>query len=208
MIVMQIYSLGYGAQPRKQRRVWLKRFGLTLLLVGVVFLVHRLFIQNDSPSTQPGSNTAARPNDNGPRPETVAGRYLFNGTIVLARMVEKAAGNDLSQPFSQISTFEPEKYDAMTLDWECPTTEDIIPYQTQVDNLLFNCHKKWLPEVILKMGLQQLPISLRHTLEVGDLPFHHKDPFDRLLISQSRLERIPLLSPDKVFGKYGVETIW
>lgn len=147
MIVMQIYSLGYGAQPRKQRRVWLRRFGLTLLLVGVLFLVHRLFIQNDSSSTQAGSNTAARPNDNGPRPETVAGRYLFNGTIVLARMVEKAAGNDLSQPFSQISTFEPEKYDAMTLDWECPTTEDIIPYQTQVDNLLFNCHKKWLPEV-------------------------------------------------------------
>lgn len=82
-----------------------------------------------------------------PVAESIEGRYLFNGTIVLARMVERAAGNDLSQPFSGMNTFEPEKYDAMTLDWECPTTEDIIPYETQVSSLLFNCHKKWLPEV-------------------------------------------------------------
>ncbi len=101
-----------------------------------------------------------------PQPTSVSGRYLFNGTIVLARAVERLAGNDLSQPFSLMHTFEPEKYDAMTLDWECPTTEDIIPYQTQIDNLLFNCHKKWLPEVVKHFEIVSL--ASNHTNDLGE----------------------------------------
>lgn len=108
-------------------------------------------------------------NDSVSTPRGLEGRYLFNGTIVLARMVEKAAGNDLTQPFSMIDTFEPSKYDAMTLDWECPSTEEIIPYETQVSNLLFNCHKKWLPEVA--KNFQIVSLANNHSGDLGQAAF-------------------------------------
>lgn len=119
-------------------------FTAGLLIFGLVgYFGYATFLQPDNTQTKEVAANQPTP----PQPVALEGRYLFNGTVVLARMVERAAGDDLSQPFSQMSTFAPEQYDAMTLDWECPTTEDIIPYQTQVERLLFNCHKKWLPEV-------------------------------------------------------------
>jgi len=53
-----------------------------------------------------------------------------------------------------------------------------------------------------------LPISVSHTARVADLPFHHRDPFDRLIIAQSLVERIPVVSSDELFDRYGVERIW
>lgn len=53
-----------------------------------------------------------------------------------------------------------------------------------------------------------LPISVSHTAQVVDLPFHHRDPFDRLIIAQSLVEGIPLVSSDDMFDHYGVERIW
>jgi len=53
-----------------------------------------------------------------------------------------------------------------------------------------------------------LPIELSHALEVYRLPEIHQDPFDRLLIAQSRLEKLPLLSSDAEIGRYEVEVIW
>lgn len=127
----------------------------------------RLFSQPEPPqknASASNSHTEAGKKDS-VTAQSLSGRYLFNGTIVLARMVEKAAGQDLSQPFSQMSSFEPEKYDAMTLDWECPTTEDVIPYATQVSNLLFNCHKKWLPEVSKHFSIVSL--ANNHSSDLG-----------------------------------------
>lgn len=57
-------------------------------------------------------------------------------------------------------------------------------------------------------GFQILPIELAHTLKITELPLHHKDPFDRLLIAQSVVENIPILGKDAVFQKYDVEVIW
>lgn len=53
-----------------------------------------------------------------------------------------------------------------------------------------------------------LAIKLSHALEVYDLPPHHVDPFDRLLIAQSRLEDLPLLTADTQVTRYDIETIW
>lgn len=53
-----------------------------------------------------------------------------------------------------------------------------------------------------------LPIELSHALEVFRLPPVHQDPFDRLLIAQSQLEGMPLLSGDPEIGRYQVELIW
>ncbi len=57
-------------------------------------------------------------------------------------------------------------------------------------------------------GLRTLAIDLQHVVAVEQLPFHHADPFDRLLIAQALTERIPVITRDRVFRKYGVDVIW
>ncbi|MGO8947168.1 MAG: type II toxin-antitoxin system VapC family toxin [Ktedonobacterales bacterium] len=53
-----------------------------------------------------------------------------------------------------------------------------------------------------------LDISLAHVAAVIALPFHHRDPFDRLLIAQAQIEQIPLISVDTVFDAYAVRRLW
>ena len=52
-----------------------------------------------------------------------------------------------------------------------------------------------------------LPILHFHALRAAALPAHHRDPFDRLLIAQAQMERIPILTADPWFDHYDVETI-
>ena len=57
-------------------------------------------------------------------------------------------------------------------------------------------------------GFAILPIEPRHAATVSTLPFHHKDPFDRLLFAQSLVERMPLVSADVAADPYGVQRLW
>jgi PIN domain nuclease of toxin-antitoxin system len=62
-----------------------------------------------------------------------------------------------------------------------------------------------------RMGLYQfqpLPVQIVHAVRVYDLPRHHDDPFDRLLIAQSQVESIPLVTVDTDIRKYELEVIW
>ena len=56
--------------------------------------------------------------------------------------------------------------------------------------------------------MELLPIKLEHLEVVARLPFHHRDPFDRLIIAQSISEEIPLLSVDGIFNAYGITRFW
>ncbi len=51
-------------------------------------------------------------------------------------------------------------------------------------------------------GIEILPISFDHVLKISTLPFHHRDPFDRIVIAQSICEGMKLLSADEIFDKY------
>lgn len=53
-----------------------------------------------------------------------------------------------------------------------------------------------------------LPIGLRHALGVANLPPLHRDPFDRLLVSQARTESVPLVTADPMLRSYAVVTLW
>lgn len=53
-----------------------------------------------------------------------------------------------------------------------------------------------------------LPIRTQHAQTVASLPFHHKDPFDRLLIAQALAEQMTIVSKDDKFDAYGVERLW
>jgi PIN domain nuclease of toxin-antitoxin system len=56
--------------------------------------------------------------------------------------------------------------------------------------------------------IQLLPIRLSHILELDRLPLHHRDPFDRLLIAQARLEGLTLISHDSIITQYPVQVLW
>lgn len=56
-------------------------------------------------------------------------------------------------------------------------------------------------------GFRSLPINVRHALAVRDLPLHHRDPFDRILIAQARCEDMTLLTVDPAIPAYDVRTI-
>ncbi|MCQ8118281.1 type II toxin-antitoxin system VapC family toxin [Methylomonas rosea] len=65
-----------------------------------------------------------------------------------------------------------------------------------------------IDEQCVNNGLRILPMETRHIYALNDLPFHHKDPFDRLILTQARLEKISLITADKAFSHYDVDLIW
>jgi PIN domain nuclease of toxin-antitoxin system len=62
--------------------------------------------------------------------------------------------------------------------------------------------------VLQQQGFTSIGIDPLHAIRSGLLPFHHRDPFDRLLAAQSLELDIPLISRDNVFDQYGVKRIW
>ena len=56
--------------------------------------------------------------------------------------------------------------------------------------------------------IEVLPVQMSHALHVYALPYHHRDPFDRLLIAQAQLEKLPILTADPQISRYPVEVIW
>jgi PIN domain nuclease of toxin-antitoxin system len=64
------------------------------------------------------------------------------------------------------------------------------------------------PDQLASNSISLLGIRLAHLSEISRMPFHHRDPFDRLLVAQSLSEEIPLLSNDDTLDSYGLERIW
>ena len=56
-------------------------------------------------------------------------------------------------------------------------------------------------------GFEELPIRLTHTTVLRDLPMHHRDPFDRMLVAQATAEGLTLVTRDPVIAEYGVKTL-
>ena len=67
----------------------------------------------------------------------------------------------------------------------------------------FDVDPRRLWRMLLANGYQELPITTEHTLAVGELPPLHKDPFDRILIAQARVEGFQLLTVDTLVVQYG-----
>jgi PIN domain nuclease of toxin-antitoxin system len=67
---------------------------------------------------------------------------------------------------------------------------------------------RFVSEQMAANAFEALPIDLRHASDVARLPFHHRDPFDRLLVAQALSEALAIVSADPVFAKYGVKRVW
>lgn len=65
-----------------------------------------------------------------------------------------------------------------------------------------------LDAYLSRLGFENLPISVNHAARAGMLPGEHRDPFDRMLISQSQSEDLPIISNDRIFDHYHVRRIW
>lgn len=65
-----------------------------------------------------------------------------------------------------------------------------------------------LPDRIVEQGFLWLPVNAAHAWQVRNLPLHHRDPFDRLLVAQALTERLPIITTDARFHDYGVEVRW
>ena len=64
-----------------------------------------------------------------------------------------------------------------------------------------------VPTMMAETRVAPLEVSHAHSLRVARLPLHHRDPFDRLLIAQAQIERVPIMTADPHFGAYDVEVI-
>ncbi len=67
---------------------------------------------------------------------------------------------------------------------------------------------EFIPEQLLINQIDVLPISLPHLTTYTELPFHHRDPFDRLIIAQAMAENIPVVSRDRPLQEYPIDVIW
>jgi PIN domain nuclease of toxin-antitoxin system len=66
----------------------------------------------------------------------------------------------------------------------------------------------FLSEQLRQNQMDVLPIQMSHALRVQELPPLHRDPFDRMLVAQAQLERLPILTADPSIARYDVETLW
>jgi PIN domain nuclease of toxin-antitoxin system len=67
---------------------------------------------------------------------------------------------------------------------------------------------RFLPDQIAANGFRLLAIDLDHAARVATLPFHHRDPFDRLLVAQALEEDLRVVTADPVFARYGIKRVW
>jgi len=62
--------------------------------------------------------------------------------------------------------------------------------------------------LVIADDFTELPVTLKHAEEIERLPLHHRDPFDRILIAQARVEGATIVTHNRAFEAYGVPVIW
>ncbi len=85
--------------------------------------------------------------------------------------------------------------------WEMMIKINLGKLAMKMDFMLFN-------EYLLSKNIHILPLELSHILSLKDMPTHHKDPFDRILIAQAMSENMTLVSVDANFNLYDINLLW
>jgi PIN domain nuclease of toxin-antitoxin system len=65
-----------------------------------------------------------------------------------------------------------------------------------------------LSEYVQRARLIELPVTLAHTIAAGELPWVHRDPWDRILVAQAKSESLTVVTADSQFESYDVKTLW
>ena len=110
--------------------------------------------------------------------------------------------NELSaQARTLIENPEHEKYVSIATFWE-------IAIKNSLGKLTIEAPFAELKTEVIKNSFHILPITFEDILQLNTLPFHHRDPFDRIIISQAKENNLTLVSRDNNFDLYGVYVLW
>ncbi|EIC28845.1 type II toxin-antitoxin system VapC family toxin [Methylomicrobium album] len=116
--------------------------------------------------------------------------WLLEGDGNLSVSARKQIENPDNTNFISIATF-----------WE-------IAIKLSLNKLVMKISISQLKRLVWENGLEVLPIAIEDTLLVSQLPFHHRDPFDRLLAAQAMNQNMSLVSRDRAMSLYDVKVIW
>jgi len=116
--------------------------------------------------------------------------WFLNGDKSLSTKARKAIESDNAENFVSIASI-----------WE-------ISIKLSLDRLSIKVPFAKLSNELDKNNFQLLPITFNDTVILSTLPFHHKDPFDRLIISQSIANDFTVISKDKEFSAYKIKLLW
>lgn len=127
-------------------------------------------------------------------------RYLLDTNAFLWWITDDSRLSEVARTI--ISNAENQVFFSAASAWE-------IAIKRQLGRLSFLTDPAILvPHQVAANAFGSLPIEIRHGLRVLQLPLHHRDPFDRILVAQAQVERIPLLTADPLIAQYDVATAW
>ena len=127
-------------------------------------------------------------------------RVLVDTQVFLWGLLEPKKAPEKIRSFLN-DTFQNEFYFSYASSWEIA-----IKYGLKKLSIP-DVPERYLPSRIKEAGFIHLPIKLEHVLQVHSLPQIHRDPFDRLLISQARVEGLKILTADPHFAKYKIDVL-
>lgn len=160
------YSSPSTPKPRKSRSPKLKVL-IIMLIVGLSIYGISQWPLHSNPNVKLSSAKTTQETVVKNQITTAQGKYLFSGTVVLARAVESEAKGDYNQPFSGMAGLG--TYDSAMNFFECPVTDGDVSFAVQVANLKFNCKPEWLPA--LKAHSPIINLSSNHVYDMGAAGF-------------------------------------
>ena len=88
----------------------------------------------------------------------------------------------------------------------------VVPWEVVIKRAVGRLELKAPPDALVsasftRNGMTPLSVELSHALRVAELPLHHADPFDRLLVAQAQVENLSVVTADATFGRYHVEIV-
>jgi PIN domain nuclease of toxin-antitoxin system len=69
-------------------------------------------------------------------------------------------------------------------------------------------YRQWMTRAVADLGLTVLPVTIEYAAVQSELPDHHRDPFDRLIVAQAIVEGVAVVSADATFDVYGIRRVW
>ena len=127
--------------------------------------------------------------------------YIMDTHVFLWTMVEPEKLSRLAARI--IESDQDELFLSSVVVWEIVIKREIGKIVFQKDNLYNFIH-----HTIETNRFTPLPVTIAHAVELENLPAVHRDPFDRMLISQARVEKVPLITSDRTISKYDISIVW
>jgi len=126
-------------------------------------------------------------------------KYLLDTHVLLWFLSQQ--NKISSQVLEQCSDPANQPYFSLTSIWE-------IQIKHQLGKLTLDIPIQKIIHTANEKNILSLDIKEQHILLLDNLPYHHKDPFDRLIIAQAKAEKMTLISADKIIKQYDVDLLW